>query len=114
MQKQPYNLAIRFTLVIIINNECVSNYAYAAATVLNGILKTCIFHLHLRDAAKNNLKMIKGKQYNKWKSLAIYCRKQGHNQNVTFQNICFRNAYIYKTITSGLSHKLKSAGLPIT
>ena len=55
MQKQPYNLAIRFTLVIIINNECVSNYAYAAATVLNGILKTCIFHLHLRDAAPKKL-----------------------------------------------------------
>ena len=55
--------------------------------------------------------MIKGKQYNKWKSLAFYCSKQGHNQNVTFQNICFCNAYIYKTITSGLIHKLKSAGI---
>ena len=32
-QKQPYNWIIMFTLVIIINNVCVSNYAYAAITI---------------------------------------------------------------------------------
>ena len=32
-QKQPYNWVIRFTLVIIINNVCVSKYAYAAIAV---------------------------------------------------------------------------------
>ena len=31
-QKQPYNGVIRFTLVIIINNVCVSKYAYVAVT----------------------------------------------------------------------------------
>ena len=32
-QKQPYNWVIRFTLVIIINNVCVSKYNYAARTI---------------------------------------------------------------------------------
>ena len=32
-QKQPYNWVIRFTLVIIINNVCVSKYAYEAVTI---------------------------------------------------------------------------------
>ena len=31
-QKQPYNWFIRFTLVKIINNVCVSKYAYVAVT----------------------------------------------------------------------------------
>ena len=30
VQKQPYNGVIRFTLVIIIKNVCVSKYAYGA------------------------------------------------------------------------------------
>ena len=34
-QKQPYNWVIRFTFVIIINNVCVSKYAYAAITIFN-------------------------------------------------------------------------------
>ena len=32
-QKQPYNWVIRLTLVTIINNICVSKYAYAAITI---------------------------------------------------------------------------------
>ena len=32
-QKQTYNWVIRFTLVIFINNVCVSEYAYAAVTI---------------------------------------------------------------------------------
>ena len=32
-KKQLYNWVIRFTLVIIINNVCVSKYAYAAITI---------------------------------------------------------------------------------
>ena len=32
-QKQPYNWVIRFALVIIIHNVCVSKYAYAAVTI---------------------------------------------------------------------------------
>ena len=32
-QKQPYNGVIRLTLVIIINNVCVSKYAYVAVTI---------------------------------------------------------------------------------
>ena len=54
-QKQPYNWVIRFTLVIIINNVCVSKYAYAAITILNGILKTYIFHLQVPVILPNKL-----------------------------------------------------------
>ena len=51
-RKRPYNWVIRLTLVMVINNVCVSKYAYAAVTFLNEILKTYIFHLQVRDAAK--------------------------------------------------------------
>ena len=53
-KKQPFNWIIRFTLVIIINNEWLSKYAYAAITIFiwdtENISK--IFHLQVRDAAK--------------------------------------------------------------
>ena len=32
-QKQPYHWVIRLPLVVIINNVCVSKYAYAAVTI---------------------------------------------------------------------------------
>ena len=48
-QKQPYNCVIRFTLIIITKNVCVSKYAYAAITIINGILKT---YLQALDASK--------------------------------------------------------------
>ena len=65
-QKQAYNWVIRFTLVIIINNVCVSKYAYVVVTTFKWDTATyiCIFHLQVHDAAKINMKMIKHKQYN--------------------------------------------------
>ena len=33
LNKHPYNWFIRFTVVIIINDECVSKYAHAAITI---------------------------------------------------------------------------------
>ena len=52
-QKQPFHRVIRLTLVIIINNVCVSKYAYAAVTIFKCDTENIyIFYLQVLDAAK--------------------------------------------------------------
>ena len=45
-QKQPYNWVMRFTLVIIINNVCVSKCAYAVVTIFKWDTENIIYFIY--------------------------------------------------------------------
>ena len=67
IQKQPYYWVIRFTLVIIINNVCVSKYAYAAVTIFKWDTENIYISFTGTVCCQINLIMIKDKQYDKWR-----------------------------------------------